>query len=78
MRDHRPSRHHIKARARRGGNKNNIVVLPQDFHNALHTVVDLLGPAEIPRFFEALLKPNTSWTWKEIVELRNDIMRGTR
>lgn len=76
MRDHRPSRHHIKARSRRGGNKNNIVVLPQDYHNALHIVVDLLSPAEIPRFFEELLRPNTSWTWKDIEALRRRIMRG--
>lgn len=77
MKDAKHNRHHILARVRGGKNKKNIVVLPRDFHSAIHTVFGVLTPSEMKEFLDIVLVPNTSWTWKQIEEVRNRLMQRT-
>jgi len=63
-------RHHICGKSRGGGTRNNIVILPRTFHNALHAVFQDLKPEEYAMFLEAVLTPGTSWTSKELHVLR--------
>jgi hypothetical protein len=50
------------------------VILPQNFHDALHLIIGNLDREEAMFFLGEVLKPNTSWTWRELNELRERIM----
>jgi hypothetical protein len=69
-------RHHITPKARLGGRRDNIVVLPVGFHRALHQVFQDLTPDEYIVFLQAVLTPDTVWTSKDLHNLREQIKRG--
>lgn len=50
------------------------MVLPQNFHDALHLIIGNLDREEAMYFLGEVLRPNTTWTWKEINDLRDRIM----
>lgn len=69
----RLTKHHIRPRSRGGGRRKNLVVLPQEFHRALHTVFQDLDPSEYALFLETVLQPGTRWTAKDLHNLRKRI-----
>lgn len=75
MSQKKPDRHHITPKSRGGGNRNNIVVLPRSFHEALHAVFQDLKPEEYAMFLEAVLTPGSRWTSKQLHELRQRCKR---
>jgi len=64
--DERLSAHHVLARSRGGGSENNLVLLPVDFHMALHKLVGNLTKDETLRFLNIVLTPDGKWTWKNL------------
>ena len=71
-------RHHIIPRARGGGSRNNIVVLPRSFHAALHTVFQDLKPEEYAAFLMEVLEPGKRWTSMKLHEARQRHKRYNR
>jgi len=74
------TRHHIIARSRLPSgidkNKDNVVILPGDFHAAWHVVADVLTVEEVHRFIDMVMCPGAVWTQHGLHELRQLIMRG--
>lgn len=68
--------HHILPRCRGGGNENNVVVLPEREHKAWHEFFGHLRPEEAVVFLRLVLQPGTTWTRRQLEELRKRIARG--
>lgn len=64
------TRHHIRPRSRGGGRRHNIVILPQTFHRALHTLFHDLTLEESHLLLDIVMAPGTTWTDKQLHELR--------
>lgn len=69
------NRHHVVPKSRGGGRRDNLVVLPVGFHDALHAVFGNLNPDEYMDFLEAVMVPGTSWTNAELDRMRKLVMR---
>ena len=65
-----PTLHHIIPQSRGGKDENNLVTLPEKFHQALHTMFGNLTPRESVRFFEEVIMPGKKWTNAELEQLR--------
>jgi hypothetical protein len=72
----KPSRHHILARCRNGGEYNNVVVLPDRWHMNFHHLFQVLTREEIHVFIDEVLTPGTEWNYKSLSELRKRISGG--
>ncbi len=71
-----PTLHHIRPQSRGGKDGNNLVTLPEKFHQALHTMFGNLTPEESVRFIEEVLMPGKKWTNATLEQLRNLIKEG--
>lgn len=75
-------KHHVTPRTRLPDfcdkDKNNIVMLPEDFHAFWHYVFGVLTPDEAKSFVDIVMRPGTSWTHRDLNELRALIMQGYR
>lgn len=66
--------HHIRPTSQGGGGRNNLVWLPVEFHANWHKLFVNMTLCQTYRFIEALMRPDTSWTYKDIDQLRRRIM----
>ena len=69
-------RHHVTPQSRDGGHWDNIVILPVEYHRNWHKLFCNMTVEEIHQFIDELMKPDTAWTYKDIDQLRQRIMRG--
>ena len=74
------SKHHVLPRSRCqkrvDKNNDNIVILPDYFHNAWHTLVGNMTTEEAIIFFRLVMMPNISWNNKSLAKLRDEIKKG--
>ena len=68
--------HHITPRSRGGGNEDNLVRLPIDFHDCLHKLFQNLTLSEIHSFLDIVLQPHEDWTWEELNHLIERLKEG--
>lgn len=73
-RDRSMDAHHIIPRSRGGGNWDNMVLLPIDFHSNWHRLFINMTVEEIHQFIDLLMVPDRAWTYKDIDRLRRQIM----
>ncbi len=66
--------HHVRPSSRGGGGYRNLVLLPVEFHANWHKLFVNLTVAETHEFIDALMRPDTSWTYHDIDQLRQRIM----
>lgn len=69
------TRHHLRPRSRGGHIRNNIVVLPERYHQAWHYLFGNLTPDEAKEFIDIVMRPNAKWNARNIDELRIALMR---
>lgn len=71
-------KHHLRPRSRipnwQDKDKNNIVLLPEEFHAYWHQVFGLLTPNEAHEFIDLVMRPGSSWTWGDIKQVREWLM----
>jgi hypothetical protein len=65
------NRHHILCRSRGGKDDDNIVYLPVSFHACWHQLFSNMTIAEIHKFIDTVMKPNTVWTNQDLQSLQN-------
>lgn len=67
--------HHIRPKSRGGGRRNNITVLPREWHATWHKLFVNLTVEEVHQFIDEVMVPNTQWTHRDLHNLRDRIMR---
>lgn len=74
------TRHHLKPRSRfREGedkDRDNIVFLPDGFHQNWHRLFGNMTTEEAMQFVAIVMQPHTAWTPEQLKQLRRDIKRG--
>ena len=75
LRDPKHDDHHIRPKSRGGGRRNNITVLPKDWHATWHKLFVNLTVEEVHLFIDTIMVPNTKWTYRDLHNLRERIMR---
>lgn len=68
--------HHIRPSSRNGGGRNNLVMLPVEFHANWHKLFVNMTIDEAHAFIDEVMRPDTSWTYKALDQLRRHIMFG--
>lgn len=68
------SAHHIRPSSRGGGGRNNLVLLPTEFHATWHKLFVNMTVAEAHAFIDIVMVPNVEWTYKELERMRRRIM----
>lgn len=66
--------HHIRPSSRGGGGRRNLVLLPTEFHANWHKLFVNMTVDEIHTFINAIMQPDTEWTYKSLDQLRRRIM----
>lgn len=66
--------HHIRPTSRGGGSRDNIVVLPVEFHANYHKLFANLTLEEAIRFLRVVMQPGYEWNYKSLDRLRRQIM----
>lgn len=66
--------HHIRPSSRGGSGRNNLVLLPVEWHASWHKLFVNMTVDEVHFFIETIMQPDTSWTYKDIDLLRRRIM----
>lgn len=82
MAERQYSKHHIRPRSRfpsgtpkEAMDRDNIVELPDDVHQALHFIFGNATKEESIELLGILLTPNRSWSYRDIIELRKVLRR---
>lgn len=70
--------HHIRPSSRGGGGRNNLVWLPVEWHATWHKLFVNMTIEEVHSFIDNLMRADTSWTYKDIDQLRRRIMNCDR
>lgn len=65
--------HHVRPSSRGGGGRHNLVLLPVDFHAALHRIAGNLTKEETLQFLDIVLTPGEEWTYKKLHNLRESL-----
>lgn len=75
-----PNRHHIRPRSRfpNGTNKDekdkdNVVELDRDWHDAWHYMYGNATPAEVCKAINIIMQPDTRWTYGAIKRLLEEL-----
>jgi len=69
------SAHHIRPSSRGGGGRNNLVLLPVQWHANWHKLFVNMTVDEVHTFIDQIMRPDIEWTYKDIDQLRQRIMR---
>lgn len=72
--DPRYDRHHIRPKSRGGGSHRNLVTLPVEFHAAYHKLFVNMTVEEVHIFIDAIMQPDTRWSYRDLHYLRERIM----
>ena len=70
--------HHIKPTSRSGGSRDNLVVLPIEWHRNWHKLFANMTVDEVHRFINVVMQPGYEWSYKDIDKLRRAIMGESR
>lgn len=62
--------HHVCPTSRGGGNRDNLVVLPVEFHANWHKLFANLTVAEAHRFIDIVMQPGHEWSYKDLDRVR--------
>lgn len=68
--------HHIRPSSRGGGSRDNLVILPVEWHAAWHKLFGNMTVEETHRFIAVIMQPGFEWSYKDIDQLRRRIMEG--
>jgi hypothetical protein len=68
--------HHIRASSRGGGSRDNLVVLPIEWHANWHKLFVNMTLEEVHRFINVVMQPGYEWNYKSLDQLRRQIMGG--
>ena len=75
------NKHHIRARTtfpshatKADMDRDNIVELDRDFHEALHDVFGVIPPCKYEEFLRTVLTPNTRWNYRKLRDLRQQLL----
>lgn len=68
--------HHIRPTSRQGGSRDNLVVLPVEFHANYHKLFANLTLEEAIRFLRIVMQPGYEWNYKSLDQLRRRLMEG--
>lgn len=66
--------HHIRPTSRGGGSRDNLVLLPVEWHACWHKLFANMTLEETHRFITVVMQPGYEWSYKAIDQLRRQIM----
>lgn len=69
--------HHIRPTSRGGGSRDNLVVLPIEFHANYHKLFANMTLEEAIRFLRVVMQPGYEWNYKSLDQLRRRIMEDS-
>jgi len=68
--------HHVLPSSRGGGGRNNLVVLPVEWHASWHKLFTNMTVAEVHCFIDIVMQPDCTWSYKDFEYLRRRLMGG--